>query len=156
MPSTTYYMTIDGGYSDLADEMKLIARQGITVVSSTETVSVNEVGGSYVASATLDYDISDEGPVELILFLTSASKVVIWTGMDDLSAGEGEGGILTTGEIVAAINADATQQTLQANASTAATEVQKVPRSASALTAGGDSTRTKQSATNSTLVERIS
>lgn len=35
-------------------------------------------------------------------------------------------------------------------------EVDKIPRAAAAITAGGDVTRSKQSATSSTLVERLS
>lgn len=50
----------------------------------------------------------------------------------------------------------ATITALQADVTSMAAEVNKVPRAATALTAGDDVTRTKQSATSTVLVERLS
>lgn len=62
---------------------------------------------------------------------------------------------LTAGEIVAAINADATQTAARNNAATAATEIGKVPRLSAAIAAGAAARRNKVAATADTLDETL-
>lgn len=64
------------------------------------------------------------------------------------------GGTAIGSDFVELSNADATYdaETLK----TAANEVQKIPRAAATITAGGNITRTKQSASSTVLVETLS